>query len=195
MLHSHLLLRTLFLQPRYFHKKKCDKKGPIGSNRSPQNRKAEVKAEEIPYGSSLWKTKSLPVPKPTSSQPQRRSSETEMTVRARSAPPGSFIFTLCSCLSCSLWGQSTPACEEQRRAIPALFHDSGLNVTALLRQSNLQEPGWTANTKALARPRVNAGAGSGIIGGISYSILQWALELQEVTWGSEAFSLRLPMTN
>lgn len=42
---------------------------------------------------------------------------------------------------------------------------------------------------------VNAGAGSGIIGGISYSILQWALELQEVTWGSEAFSLRLLMTN
>lgn len=139
--------------------------------------------------------KSLPAPKPTSSQPQRRSSETEMTVTARSAPPGSFIFKLCSCLSCSLWGQSTPAWEEQGRSIPALFHYSGLNVTALLGQSNLQEPVWTANTKALAQPVVNAGAGSGIIGGISYSILQWALELQEVTWGSEAFSLRLPMTN
>lgn len=49
-----------------------------------------MKAEEL----LLMEDEVNPAPKTTSSQSQRRSSETEMTVKARTAPPGSFIFKL-----------------------------------------------------------------------------------------------------
>lgn len=86
--------------------------------------------------------------KTTSSQPQRRSSETETTVRARAVPPGSFIFKL-GHISEALCEdrQPQPGKNKGQPFQPALSDDSGLNVTALRGQSNLPDGGRTANTK------------------------------------------------
>lgn len=63
--------------------------------------------------------------------------------------------------------------------MPALSHDSGLSVTALPGQKDLQMVAGRPTPKVPAQPRASAGAGSGV-GGISYTTLLCAPELQEV---------------
>lgn len=139
---------------------------------------------------SWWEIKWPHVPQSTSSKPQRRSSEPEVSVGARSVPLGSLISSP-GLLSGAFCEEGQPQPGKTKGTHPSASHERLGSQCHCLTWTK-QGGGWMANTEIPSPAQDEHRSrrwGAGAIFVLNPPC-KLPCKLQEVPWGSEAFSLR-----